>query len=73
VVERPVEVRVERTVERVMEVPVHPRGREWADQLRDLARQLDTGRVYDRDLDAVVEALRVVNDAVARRERHRRR
>ncbi|WAX56199.1 hypothetical protein M6B22_16890 [Jatrophihabitans cynanchi] len=56
-----------------MEVPVHPRGREWADQLRDLARQLDTGRVYDRDLDAVVEALRVVNDAVARRERHRRR
>ena len=73
VIERPVEVGVERSVERVTEVPVRPRGREWADQLRELARQLDAGRLYDRDLDVVIEALEAVNDAVARRTRHRRR
>ena len=73
VVERPVEVRVERTVERVTEVSARPRGSECADQLRDLAWQLDAGRLYDRDLDVVIEALKAVNDAVARRTRHRRR
>jgi hypothetical protein len=57
VVERRVEVRV----------PVTPTRRDWAALLSELARQLEDGRVYDRDLPALAAALRTVLDAYSRR------
>jgi hypothetical protein len=57
VVERRVEVRV----------PVTPTRRDWAPLLSELARQLEDGRVYDRDLAALAAALRTVLDAYIRR------
>jgi hypothetical protein len=44
-----------------------PRGQEWADQLRSLTRQLDDGRLYDRDLTAVARASVELNQALQRR------
>jgi len=57
VVEREVEVRV----------PVTPTRRDWAPLLSELSRQLEDGRVYDRDLVALAAALRTVLDAYNRR------
>jgi hypothetical protein len=57
VVERQVEVRVS----------VTPTRRDWAPLLSELARQLEDGRVYDRDLAALAAALRTVLDAYGRR------
>lgn len=57
VVERQVEVRV----------PTTPTRRDWATLLGELVRQLDDGRVYDRDLAALAPALRSVLDAYDRR------
>lgn len=48
-----------------------PRGTEWADLLAHLARQVDDGRVYDRDLAAIRTALRVVVESSARRRDRR--
>ncbi len=56
VVERRVEVRV----------PVPPARRDWAALLNELARQLEDGRVHDRDLAALTAALRTVLDACSR-------
>jgi hypothetical protein len=47
---------VERVVVREVKVEVMPRGREWAAVLRELALQIDRGRIYDRDLDAIIES-----------------
>ena len=69
VVERIVEVEVVRevyVVERV-EVPVMPKGAAWASALAELVRQLDAGRVYDRDLVALAQALNEVLQALDRR------
>lgn len=44
-----------------------PRGTEWVALLEQLARQLDNGRVYDRDLTAVRTALRLAVESAARR------
>lgn len=44
-----------------------PRGTEWAELLEQLARQLDSGRVYDRDLTAIRTSLRLVVESSARR------
>jgi hypothetical protein len=66
-VERP--VRVVETVE----VPGLPRGPEWAAAIAELARQLDTGRIYDRDLAVVTAAVTELNTALNRRLAHRRR
>lgn len=57
VVERPVEVRV----------PATPTRRDWAQLLHELARQIDDGRVYDRDLHDLSAALREVHQAFDRR------
>ena len=83
VVERYVEFEVERVVERVVkvevevereirvveqvEVPVMPRGAAWSPALTELAKQLDAGRVYDRDLVALAQALSEVLQALDRR------
>lgn len=66
-------------VDRRVEVPVvvegkvtqSPRGLGWLAVLNDLTRQLDTGRLYDRDLPAVVAAINSVCDAAERRLRSR--
>src|SRR4051794_20053370 len=41
---------IERVVERRVEVPRTPAHGDWAPLLQELARQLDQGRVYPRDL-----------------------
>lgn len=53
--------------------PRAPRHGEWTEALRELARQLDTGRLYDRDLSSLAEALEGVVAAFDRRARFRRR
>jgi len=67
VVDRVVEV--DRLVTVVQEVPVTtvPKGAEWPAALAQLATALDTGRVYDRDLPALAQALADVADALDRR------
>ena len=67
VVDRTVEVdRALRVVEQV-EVPTLPKGPGWAPALHELARQLDAGRVYDRDLGALADGLTEVLNAMHRR------
>ena len=67
VVDRVVEV--DRLVTVVQEVPVTtvPKGAEWPAALAHLATALDTGRIYDRDLPALAQALADVADALDRR------
>jgi hypothetical protein len=68
IIERP--TTVERTT-RVF-VPKPPRGAEWTETLHSLTRQVDNGRLYDRDLAAVARAAGELNDALERRlKRHR--
>lgn len=62
-------------VERRVEVPVvmpapplaRPRHAEWVGVLNELAEQLDTGALYDRDLPELTGALNQVLDAFGRR------
>lgn len=72
VVDRVVEVEVPVPVVERVEVAVSPRGAQWPPVLRDLARQLDSGRVYDRDLAELEVALREVLGALSRRRATRR-
>jgi hypothetical protein len=67
VVDRVVEV--DRLVTVVQEVPVTtvPKGAEWPAALAQLATALDTGRIYDRDLPTLAQALADVADALDRR------
>jgi len=44
-----------------------PKGAAWPAALTQLATALDTGRVYDRDLPALAQALADVADALDRR------
>jgi len=66
---------VERVIERerVVQVRLTPRGREWADALEALVNQLESGRLYDRDLDHVVAAAAKLCESLERRLRYRRR
>lgn len=67
-------------VERRVEVPVvmptpppaRPRHAEWIGVLNELAEQLDTGALYDRDLSELTGALNQVLDAFGRRPYVRR-
>lgn len=67
VVDRVVEV--DRLLTVVQEVPVAtvPHGAAWPAALTQLATAIDTGRVYDRDLPALAQALARVADALDRR------
>ena len=56
-----------------VEVPTRIIGAAWPDQLRDLARQIDAGRVYDRDVPGLAEALSEVLQALDSRPAWRRR
>lgn len=58
---------VERLVE--VRVPLEPTRRDWPQLLGELARQLDDGRVYDRDLPALARALGSVLQDYRRRAR----
>jgi hypothetical protein len=62
------------TVERTTRVfvPKPPRGAEWTETLRSLTRQVENGRLYDRDLAAVARAADDLNDALQRRLRRHR-
>ena len=68
-------VQVDRPVTVIQEVPVAtvPHGPAWPPVLAQLATQLDTGRVYDRDLPALAQGLQDVIDALNRRPGWRRR
>lgn len=62
VVDRVITVEVDklvRVVERV-KVEVLPTGPGWTRQLEELAKQVENGRVYDRDLLELAEALQAV-------------
>jgi hypothetical protein len=48
-------------------VPIPPARRDWAQLLHELARQIDDGRVYDRDLNDVGAALTEVHKSFDRR------
>ncbi len=63
-----------KVVERRVEVPVlrTPARREWPAVLRELAAQLDDGRLYDRDLAPLAKALAVVSASLERRIPHLR-
>jgi hypothetical protein len=55
------------SVEREVEVETLPRGPGWAPALHTLGHQVDTGRVYDRDLPALTDAYLAFGDALRRR------
>ena len=63
-------------VERVVEVPVErvrtPRREEWPAMLGELAAQLDSGRIYARDLPDLNEAIATVLTALNRHPGSRR-
>jgi hypothetical protein len=66
-VERVVERKVPVEVVREVEVQTTPKGARWVPALHELARQVDAGGVYDRDLGALIEALGGVDEALRRR------
>lgn len=54
--------------------PTLPKGAEWVPVLTELAHQLDSGRIYDRDLGAIAQAAGAFSEALRRRlqQPHRR-
>jgi hypothetical protein len=58
-----------RVVERRVQVraPASPTRRDWPELLHQLARQLDDGRIYDRDLPGLTAALNAALEAYRRR------
>ena len=67
VVDRIVETEVEVTVVTHIEVPATPRPGDWPRLLADLIEHLDRGRVYDRDLLELAQAINDVLQAMERR------
>lgn len=67
VVDRTIAVEVPVPVVQRLEVPINPRGAGWALALHELAKQLDTGRIYDRDLPALLHAVDELVTSLSRR------
>ena len=67
VVDRFIEVEKEVKVVERSEVTVPPRGAAWPAALTEPAKQIDTGRMYDRDLRALAQSLDAVHEALERR------
>jgi hypothetical protein len=67
VVDRVVEVDRPVTVVQEVLVATVPQGAAWPAALAQLATALDTGRIYDRDLPALAQALAGVAEALDRR------
>jgi hypothetical protein len=63
------------TVERKVEVAIEtlPRGAGWAPAVHQLAQDVDAGRVYDRDLPALIDACAALERALHRRSLPARR
>jgi hypothetical protein len=61
-------------VERRVDVPVPavPKRADWPGLLLELVRQIDDGRIYDRDLDELAATINAVVDACVRRPAFRR-
>lgn len=59
------------TVEKAVPTRAAPRGADWVETLNALARQLDTGALYERDFPAVHAAVIGVAEAVRRRAQAR--
>lgn len=72
VVDRFIEVEKEVEVVERSEVTVPPKGAAWPAALTELERQIDTGRVYDRDLGALALSLDKVLRAFERRQASQR-
>ena len=70
VVDRAVEV--DKLIPVIDQAPASPHGTAWSYALADLVAELDTGRVYDRDLPALADALGKVLSALDRRPGWRR-
>lgn len=70
-VEREVTVEIEKVVERVREIPTAApiRNDDWPSLLRRLSRELDTGRLYDRNLPDVAAAFNDLYESLERRIR----
>ena len=66
-VERIVHVEVTVPVVETVEVVALPKGRGWADAMGELARQINAGLVYNRDLPAIATELDQVITALRRR------
>lgn len=67
VVDRKIEVEKRVTVVERVNVPIAPRRGDWPDVLAELVKQIDSGRVYDRDLRDLAQALDHVLRALASR------
>lgn len=50
-----------------VQIPAAPSRQDWPRLLGDLARQLDDGRIYDRDLLSLSVVLNAVHEAFGRR------
>ena len=50
-------------------IPLAPTRRDWPRLLKELADQLNDGRVYDRDLSGLAQQLEMVLQACRRRTR----
>jgi hypothetical protein len=72
VVDRFIEVEKEVKVVEQVKVTVPPSGAAWPAALTELAKQIDTDRVYDRDLRALAQSLDEVVQALVRRPAWRR-
>jgi hypothetical protein len=73
IVDRTVEVERPVTVLEQVGIPTTPKGAGWADALHELAHQVDTGLVYDRDLPALLDGVDALVTALTRRPGLRRR
>lgn len=67
VIDRVVQVDRPVTVRESVKVEVVPHGPTWPHALAQLTEQIDTGKVYDRDLPALAAALGDVRSALNRR------
>ena len=72
VVDRFIEVEKEVKVVEHVQVTVTPTGAAWPAALTDLAKQIDTDRLYDRDLHALAQSLDEVLQALNRRPARQR-
>ena len=67
IVSRTIDFEVPVIVTEQVQVPTMPRGAGWARALHELAHQLDVGKVYDRDVPDLLEAINIVITALGRR------
>jgi hypothetical protein len=67
VVDRTIEVEKPVTVVEHVAIPTLPKGTGWVEALHELARQVDAGKVYDRDLAALANGVDKLITALTRR------